>query len=204
MTTNLIDLRDVSRCSPNDLVALQAILAQLIGEPYRFARVSYGDELTLHFGDLRVARSAKLHKHLYGAFILGLRGSPWVLKAGSEPLVVTAGVSWDFVAARFGKPISKEELETKQFIEPESRVLAAVPFVVKPVNAVALQIQLSDGSSLSVLPTLPEAEEPGEEELPELADWELISPRGLLSAGPGLKWSFQPAADSTPRHRGSQ
>lgn len=194
MTTNLIDLRDASRCSPDDFAALQAILAQLIGEPYRFARVSYGDELTLHFGDLRAAQSAKLHKRLYGAFILGLRGSPWILKSGSEPLVLTAGVSWDFVTARFGKSISKEELETKQFIEPESRVLAAVPFVIRPVNGVALQIQLSDGSSLSVLPTLAETEERGEDELPELADWELISPRGLLSVGPGLKWSFQPAA----------
>ena len=35
-------------------------------------RVSYGDELTLHFGDLRPARSPKLKAKPYGAYILGL------------------------------------------------------------------------------------------------------------------------------------
>ena len=76
MTTNQIDLRNVPRQSSDDFAGLQAILAQLVGEPFRFVRVSYGDEPTLHFGDLKPARSPKLHKQPYGAFILGLRGSP--------------------------------------------------------------------------------------------------------------------------------
>lgn len=48
--------------APDNLSDLQVYLAQLVGEPFRFARVSYGDELTLHFGDLRPSRSPKVGK----------------------------------------------------------------------------------------------------------------------------------------------
>ncbi len=201
MTTNLIDLRNVPRQSSDDFAGLQAMLAQLVGELFQFARVSYGDELTLHFGNLRPATLPKLHKQPYGAFILGLRGSPWILKAGTEPLVLTAGVSLGSVPTILGRPISKEELESKPFIEPESRLLGAIPFVVRPVNGFALQLRLSDGSSFLVLPTAPDSDDSEEETLPELADWELLSPWGLLKAGPGLKWSFEPASESGPRSR---
>ena len=196
MSTSLIDLRNISRQSSDDFSGLQTNLAQLIGEPFRFIRVSYGEELTIHFGDLRPARSPKLHKQLYGAFILGFRGSPWIIKVGSEPLILTAGICLDSVSAKFGKPISKEELESKQFIVPESRVLSAVPFIVKPVNTYGLQFRLSDGTSLLVLPTVSEPDEPEDESLPESADWELLSPLGLLSVGPELTWSFEPAVES--------
>jgi hypothetical protein len=199
MTTNLIDLRQPHQPSPDDLPALQAYLTQLVGEPFRFARVSYGDELTLHFGDLRSSKSPKLKKKLYGAYILGLRASPWVLKAGSEPLVLTAGVLVGGVPAALGKPLSKEELENRQFVKPESPVLAAIPFEVKPVNGLGLQLRMSDGSTLLILPSPPEPEEPEDEGLPELSDWELLSPGGLLSAGPGLTWSFKPSPDRSER-----
>lgn len=187
MTANLIDLRQARKPAPDDLPGLQAYLAQLVGEPFRFARVSYGDELTLHFGDLRPARSPKLPKHLYGAYILGLRGSPWILKPGSEPLVLTAGLP------AVGTPLDKEGLEAGRYIAVDSLVLSAVPFVAQPVNGYGLQLRMADGATLLVVPSQPEPEAPGDELLPELADWELISPRGLLSAGPGPKWSFEPS-----------
>jgi hypothetical protein len=199
MTTNLIDLRQPHQPSPDDLPALQAYLTPLVGEPFRFARVSYGDELTLHFGDLRPAKSPELKEKLYGAYILGPRASPWVLKAGSEPLVLTTGVLVGGLPAALGNPLPKEELESRQFIEPESRVLAAIPFEVKPGNGFGLQLRMSDGSALLILPSSPEPEEPEDEGLPELSDWELLSPRGLLSAGPGLIWSFKPSPDRSER-----
>ena len=193
MGTNLIDLSQAQAPSSDQLPGLYAYLAQLAGEPFRFARVSYGDELTLHFGDLKPARSPKLKDKPYGTYILGLRGSPWVLKSGSEPVVVTAGILIDPTPAAFGTSLRKEELESKKLIEPESRVLTAAPFVVKPVDRFGLQLRMSDGSTLSVLPTIPEPDEPGDEGLPKLADWELLSPRGLLRAGPGLEWSYEPS-----------
>ena len=197
MTPNLIDLRQAPAASSDNLPALQAYLAPLVGEPFRFARVSYGDELTLHFGDLRPARSAKLKDKLYGTYILGVRGSSWILKSGSEPLVLTAGIDLDNLPGTIGKPLSKEELEANPLMQPESRVLSATPFVVKPVAGFGLQLRVSDGSSLLIFPTVPETEaDEGVAADLVVADWELLSPAGLLSANPDLKWSFQP---SSPR-----
>lgn len=196
MTTHLIDLRQPQDASTDNLSNLQAYLMQLVGEPFRFARVSYGDELTLHFGDLRPARSPKLRNKPYGSYILGVRGSPWVLKSGSEPLVLTAGIQGENFQSELGQPISKAELEANPLIPPESRVLTVTPFVVKPVNGFGLQLRFSDGSTLLILPTVSESElEETSPEIP-LADWELSSPQGLLNAGPGLSWIFQPSSVS--------
>jgi len=170
---------------------LQAYRAMLVGEPFQFARVSYGDELTLHFGDLRPARSAKLKGKPYGAFILGVRGSAWIIKSGAFPLVLTAGVALERIPPELGHPLSKEVLEAQPFITPGSRVISATPFDIKTVAGFGLQVALSDGSSLVVIPTMQGPEQPGDESLPELADWEVLSPYRILKAGPGLSWSFE-------------
>lgn len=201
MGTNLIDLRQAQEPSQDNLSGLYAYLSQLVGEPFRFARVSYGDELTLHFGDLRQAKSPKLRHNLYGSYILGLRGSSWVLKSGSEPVLITTGEVFNSPPPAFGKPLRNEELESGKFVESGSRVLEAIPFVVKPVEGFGLQLRMSDGSTLLVLPTLPELDEPEDEDLPQLADWELSSPRGLLNAGPTLEWSFSPAQSASPERK---
>jgi hypothetical protein len=192
MDSNLIDLRQARPPASDDLRGLEGYLAQLVGEPFRLARVSYGDELTLHFGDLKPARSPKLKAKPYGAYILGLRGSPWVLKPGSEPVVVDGGALVDPLATALGTPLRREELEYRTWIEPGSRVLSASPFLVRPAGGIGLQLRLSDGSSLSVLPAIPHPDEADDQGLPEVADWELLSPNGLLKAGPGLEWSFEP------------
>ncbi len=140
MDTNLIDLRQAHQQPSDDLRGLGRYLAQLVGEPFRLARVSYGDELTLHFGDLRPARSPKLKSKPYGAYILGLRASPWVLKPGSEPVVVNGGALLDADATALGTPLGKEELESQTLIEPESRVISATPFIVRPANGFGLQL----------------------------------------------------------------
>jgi len=61
---------------------LNEYLLILVGEMFHFARPTYGDELTLHFGDLHESRSQVLRdmNYLYGEFILGTRGSYWVSK----------------------------------------------------------------------------------------------------------------------------
>ncbi len=183
---------DLSQDSGQDLSGLKRHLAQMVGEPFRFTRVSYGDELTLHFGDLTPARSSKLKDKLYGAYILGLRGSAWILKSGSESVVLTAGEMFNPSPLQFASPLRKEELESGIFIEPESRVFSATPFLVKSVEGFGLELCMSDGSTLLVLPTAQERDGPEDEGLPKLADWELLSPRGLLRAGPGMEWSFEP------------
>lgn len=167
-----------------DLPGLQSCLTQLVGEPFRFARVSYGDELTLHFGDLRPAKSPKLAGKAYGGYILGLRGSPWVLKSGSAPLVRTAD-------AEAGGVARNEDLEADPLIAPDARVISMRAFAVQPAEAWGVELRFSDGSSMRVLPTLSGADDPADAGLPLIADWELVSPAGLLTAGPGLTWSFR-------------
>ena len=195
MGMTLIDLHQARGPSSDDLPGLNAYLFQLVGEPFRFSRVSYGDELTLHFGDLRPARSPNLQHRLYGAYLLGLRGSRWVLKSGSEPVVIWTGAELAPEALPAGKLLRNQDLEAGAFLQPEIRVVAASPFVVKPANGFGLHLRMSDGSTLLVLPAPPEPEEPGVEELPPLAAWELATPLGLLSVGPGLEWSFIPTKD---------
>jgi hypothetical protein len=198
MPATRIDLSHAQKASGQDVSGLKSHLAQLVGEPFRFGRVSYGDELTLHFGELRPAHSPKLKGKLYGAYILGLRGSPWILKSGSEPVAITAGNMFSPVPPQFGAPLSKEELESGRFIEPESRVLSAIPFLVKPAEVFGLELRMSDGSSMLVLPTIQEEDGAEAMELPQLADWELSSPRGILRAGPGVQWSFEPSRNASP------
>jgi hypothetical protein len=194
MGTHLIDLTEASESSSDNISGLSGYLSVLVGEPFQFARVSYGDELTLHFGDLRPALSRKLEGKQYGAYILGVRGSDWVLKSAVwPPTLIMAGAIFDLPATSFGKPLSNEDLEGRNLVEPGSRVIAATPFVVKPLDAFGLQLRMSDGSTLTVRPMPEDADGVDENELPELADWELSTPQGLLSAGPGRKWSFAPS-----------
>ena len=120
MSATLIDFRQSRNPSGHDLDGLASVLAVLMGEPFQFARVSYGDELTLHFGELRPAKSPKLMGKMYGAYVLGVRASTWLLKSGTVPVVVGAG----FPQA-FGQPISKEALEAGTFVEPGSRIAEA-------------------------------------------------------------------------------
>lgn len=192
MGPNLIGFTQASG-PQTDLAGLKAYLAQLVGEPFQFVRLSYGDEPTLHFGDLRAPRSPKLKSKLYGTYVLGLRASAWILKSRTRAELITAGVLHDPLPPRFGQPVTRQELESGTIIAPQSRVQSATPFVVEPIGGMGLQLVMSDGSSLLALPQSPQPEASDEADLPELADWELLGPNGLLSAGPHLEWSFTPA-----------
>jgi hypothetical protein len=192
MGPNLIGFTQASG-PQTDLSGLKAYLAQLVGEPFQFIRISYGDEPTLHFGDLRPSRSPKLKNKLYGAYVLGLRASAWILKSLSRAELITAGVLHDPLPPGFGQPVTRQELEDGGIMAPLSRVQSATPFVVEPAGGFGLQLVMSDGSSLLVLPRSPQSEESDEADLPELADWDLLGPHGLLRAGPHLEWSFEPA-----------
>lgn len=189
MGAKLIELRSASQGPQTSLEGLNEQLLQLIGEPFRFTRISYGDELTLHFGDLRPAKNPRLEGKPYGTYVLGVRGSSWFLKSGTEAIMVAAesGLS--------GHQLSKEELESGRFIVAGSRILRVEAFPAGPAEALGLKLQFSDGSALVIQPTISvsvdeEPDESDEEELPEIADWELSTPNGHLSAGPGLSWSL--------------
>lgn len=179
--------QNVSPEVSQDAARLCQHLARLVSEPFRFARVSYGDELTLHFGDLKHGSSSKMRSKLYGSYILGLRGSPWMLKSDSRGFLIDAGIAFGHESSEppsGAEVISKDQLEREPPIEPGSRVVRTFVVPVVQTKSWGLVINFSDGSTLFVRPDEADAEE-------ELADWELISPAGTLSTGPGLTWSFR-------------
>jgi hypothetical protein len=90
--------------------------------------------------------------------------------------VVTAGEMFDSPQPPFGVRLRKKELESGTFIETETRVLTAKPFLVKSVAGFGLDRRMSDASTLLVLPTVEEEDGPEDEGLPKLATWELASP----------------------------
>ena len=195
MMTHVLDLSTRASAS-GGLAALQGYLAQIVGEPFRFARISYGDELTLHFGDLKPARSAQLGNRKYGSYIFGTRGSTWKIDAGSSPLVYTAGSDSGSATDESGlRNVPKEEFESTSPIRVGSRAVSATAFAVVPADGFALQLTLSDGSSFFILLDRSDSDTSDAESdcLPEIADWELASPRGLLSAWPGPRWTFEPS-----------
>jgi len=173
--------------------SLAVSLSTLVGELFGFLRVTYGDEATFHFGEMRPSSHPKRNGTLYGDFILGVRGSPWLLKSGTEPVVVCSGPLFTIQNRAIGKSLDKRELEKLPLVKPQSRVVSVTPFEITPIRAFGLDLRLSDGSALIVLPTLPVPDTPEEIalELPQLADWELLTPRGLVSAWPDLKWTFE-------------
>jgi hypothetical protein len=194
-------LGNARQSSASDLSGLQEVLAQLIGETFRFFRISYGDEATLHFGNLHPARSPKLKDKLYGTYILGLRASSWLFKCGSGPTLINAGIDLPSLKRLLGEPISSEDFESKEFVQPDSAVISATALVTKPLEGLALQLCLSDASTLFVMPIDPALDEqsPENEEgviLPEISDWQLLSPYGLLEVGPGCNGRFEPTATS--------
>lgn len=72
-----------SRIASSDFDGLRAILSGLIGLPLLAARMSYGDELHLHFGK-RMPSSGSRHKSFRGQWVLGTRASQWyVITRGS-------------------------------------------------------------------------------------------------------------------------
>jgi hypothetical protein len=179
------------------LAGLRKKLLHLVGETFRFTRITYGDELTLHFGDLLPAVSPKLNGRLYGSHIFGARGSHWIIKSGKTSTLLVDGFPTDKdVASRERRLTSeqKQRIETNPHIEPGSRLLEAIPFTFWSNRSIAVQLGFSDSSSLFVFPTAEEGVEENDETeaLPEIADWELILPDGLLNVGPGPVWSFEP------------
>ena len=162
------------------------------GLPYLFARVSYGDELTLHFGSERAHVSPKLTGKVRGTHVLSVRGSAWLLQSGIRPVMVGCGVMPMAHPPGALKPFNVTALESGALIGQGAKVTEAVPLAVEPFNAIGLSLRLDDGSSFTVLPTLPT----DNDSLPEPADWEVLTPTKILRVGPGSMYSIE---DNGPR-----
>jgi len=197
---NLINSADVRGPQfPNsqaEIGPLHVYLAQLTGEPFLFARISYGDELTLHFGQIRESASPKLKDRRYGAYVVSFRGSDWIFKSGQTP-VILGSMFGRHVLDGLSDPraMTKNEIRQGGMVEEGSRVVTATPFVWGRVGGTGIQLVMSDGSTIVAIPESPEAVHESADGFPELASWELLGPYGILKVGPGVKWEFAPVKE---------
>jgi len=184
--TNLVE-EPIS--SSSDLLELAQYLDRLTGKPFQFARFSYGDELTLHFGDVRIEKLTKLVSLPYGEFMLGARASE-VRRAKFDPAV--RRLHFAEMPTAWSPPLTRADVESSPIFSSDCFVISALAFRVEPDVGFGFQLVMSSGEAVAILPdTSPDAEDEADDGLPDIADWEIFMPGGYLSAGPGLRWSFE-------------
>jgi hypothetical protein len=190
VSTAEVNLGSPGSVNPALLAEVKAFLsASVLGLPYLFARSSYANELTLHFGAERTHNHPKLAKKVRGTHVLSVRGSAWMLLSGIKPAVVGCGVYPTTAAMDKAKPFNVTALESGAgaLIGQKATVSKATPLVNEQTDAVGLSVELSDGSRFVIIPTA--LAEDGDD-LPEPADWELLTPDKLLRVGPGAMYSI--------------
>ena len=163
----------------------------LVGLPYLFSRLTYADEVTIHFGEERRHTHPKLSGKVRGTHIVSLRGSAWLLRSEVKSIVIGSGFSSLMGPIGVVSKYNMTALESGALIEPNATVVKATPMAVEPLNAIGLTLELSDGSMFLILPTAPDASDA--DDLPEPADWELLTPTRLLRVGPGSNIEINPS-----------
>jgi hypothetical protein len=196
-----IDLTGIEPASV-DSAALQAYLQQLVGQPFLHFRFSYGDELSLHFGQPRAYSSPKMKHLMKGSYILGTRASNWYIRTASPPAVIVGAQQFQAQPANGFKHLTELELEASNFVQRGANIVCvyAVPYALVDASpsGCGLSLLLSDGSSLLIMPESTEDAGPTED---DIADWELFTPyQRYLRVGPRMKWAYLPSNNSaSPR-----
>jgi len=183
----VIQIDDVQPRS-EDREEIRSLLNRLVGKPFLFFKVSYGDELTIHLGELVPYLSPKMKDHKKGAYIVALRASAWVLESGLEPgLLYTSGDRLTLRASSRVTTLDWEEIESRPIIRPRAIVIDII-FEATPAELI-LGLRFSDGSILMILPD--RSADPKDDGEEPLTDWEVFMPRHrVLKAGPGPFWSY--------------
>jgi hypothetical protein len=189
----MLDMRGIQKNS-QDVAMLRGYLQQLVGEPFLHVRFSYGDELTLHFGQPRKPQSKKLAHLSQGSYIVAARASSWYVKTASPASVVVATSAVPIGIPDGFNSLSTEQIESSNLVQPGACVVAADVIVVRSTetSGFACSLLMSDGASLLIVPES-EADADGDAS-DDVADWEVFTPHGrYLRIGPGLKWSYLPS-----------
>ncbi|QYX32746.1 hypothetical protein [Sphaerospermopsis torques-reginae] len=157
----------------NSIQNLNQIIQPIIGETCHQVRFSYGDELRLHFGEMKPYNHPKL-KHLRkGSWRLNTRATPWYLMHNNMFLFLPAPeLTTDHAQ------IILQDLENKKLTN----------FVIDP-NNFELTLSFEKGYELVLKPDL--------EDDSGLAYWELIMPNEqILIVGPGMFWECKSIHES--------
>ncbi|HQU43030.1 MAG TPA: hypothetical protein PK867_09465 [Pirellulales bacterium] len=190
-----LDFRSVQQKS-TDVTALRAYLQQLVGEPFLHVRFSYGDELTLHFGEPQKPKLKKLAHLTEGSYVVTARASSWYFKTANGIAVTMAASAADACLPDGFVPLSTEQIERGQLAQPGVRVIAADASVVRSgatESGFACSLLLADGSSILIVPE-PSGDVNGGGGADDVADWEVFTPYDrYLRVGPGLGWAYLPS-----------
>lgn len=201
MKATVVDLKQ-SRQHPllgqSDIRDLQSVIAQLIGEPFLFARLGYADELTLHFGTPRLAKHPRLRAKgvRYGSYLLGLCGSGWLIKSiPKDRLIIDdSQLELDPSLSNLDEQAVRSVFAEGELFRADTPVIAAKPFELKKAAGIALRLETADGSGIVILPA-PAGHDDDELDHDSLPDWELKTPDGLLRVGSGLQWEWKSLPD---------
>lgn len=117
----VIDLKAIRGPTAGELAELQGYLLQLEGQPFLFARVTYGDEFTLHFGTLQET-VAKKTRRTRGSYVLTARASSWRLHSMPLGRILYHGTLPANVPSTH---LSEQEFEGSALIAPDARVASA-------------------------------------------------------------------------------
>lgn len=184
----VLDLREEVQKS-TDMKLLSLILQGLAGQKCLGARLSYADELQLHFGEQQQARHPKLAKIIRGSWVLTTRASSWRAWLPRPGFVLTSGMSWE----RPEGPINQVSSTDLAALVNSKLSGVEVRFVDvgwwQPSSPVppALLLGFADGSRFELVPD-PENMMDRDD---LIADWELFTPyKTVLRVGPGPVWSF--------------
>lgn len=151
----------------SDIGQLHAIANRVVGEICWKAALSYGDELTLHFGEQIPYLQPSMAGRKKGAWILGTRGTAWQL---DQPVGTTINAEADLLS------ILKREVR-----QLEGSILQSLD-IGYPV--LSLSLNFSQGSQLTITPSIRDDEF-------DLPYWELFTPDcQVLKVGPKTSWSL--------------
>lgn len=168
MTTNLI--RHITEAS--DIRQLHAVANRVVGETCWKVALSYGDELTLHFGEQIPYLQPSMAGKKKGAWILGTRGTAWQLDQSSDT-TVTQDAEADILS------LLKREVRRL-----EGNILQSLN-IGYPV--LSLSLNFNQGSQLTITPSIRDDEF-------DLPYWELFTPNHqVLKVGPKTSWSLIPS-----------
>ena len=188
----VVDFRGTAPTTRNDLRGLRPYLKQLIGEPFLFARESYGGELTLHFGTEIELAPFRGRTASEGTHILCLRASVWSFKSVPWASYIS---SEEIPGADF-TPMTLHDLENRSPITPGQRLTSIEVRAFHGTGwpgGIELGLQFSDESFVQIRPRY-DPEDP----VHDLADWELFTPyKRYIKAGPGIQWEYSPSDSPT-------
>ena len=189
------NLQDIHNSVNDDLADLEMYLQQLIGEPFLFFRMSYGRELTIHFGIPRERTSPKLKNRVRGSYVLTVRGSLWMMNVVEKKILVLSDPRKQMPTGEL-KRLSAIDIEKAPLVGHGSLLVWALPYIDDLSGGIGLAFGLSDKTRFFIRPEPPYSGETTseDEDLPEIADWEMYTPIArYLTVGPGQKWAYLPS-----------